>query len=116
MAESPSLDYLAVYGSLAPGKSNHEQLQGIKGRWLRGEVEGDLHNCGWGAATGYPGIIPKPGGPRVPVWVLESVELADAWDRLDAFEGDEYERVKVPVFLDDGKTIRAHLYALRAAP
>jgi gamma-glutamylcyclotransferase (GGCT)/AIG2-like uncharacterized protein YtfP len=114
MNAPPSPGYLAVYGSLAPRQRNHGQLRGIHGRWFRGEVEGDLRDRGGGAAGGFPGLTPRPGGPRVAVSVLESCELAEAWERLDAFEGDEYRRVQVPVFLENGETICAHVYALRS--
>ncbi|MEO0919634.1 MAG: gamma-glutamylcyclotransferase, partial [Pseudomonadota bacterium] len=38
------------------------------------------------------------------------------WDRLDAFEGDEYRRVVVPVKLDYGEMMNCSIYALRRSP
>lgn len=93
---------LAVYGSLAPGKSNHHHLADIPGEWSDGWVEGELMDRGWGAGMGFPGIVLRPGGPRVPVQVLESDHLHDHWERLDAFEGDQYLRQLVQVHRDDG--------------
>ena len=35
---------LAVYGSLAPGRSNHDQLQNLRGDWHSGcTVRGELY-------------------------------------------------------------------------
>ena len=60
-------DRLAVYGSLAPGKSNHHMLARYAGTWSRGRVRGDLVNAGWGAAGGFPALIPRDDGPWVDV-------------------------------------------------
>jgi gamma-glutamylcyclotransferase (GGCT)/AIG2-like uncharacterized protein YtfP len=106
---------LAVYGSLAPGKSNHYMLAGYPGTWTRGRVRGDLVNAGWGAAGGFPGLIPRPGAPWVPVQVFESDELPSAWAALDEFEGSEYRRVMVDVFSEDSDRaplFQANIYAI----
>ena len=108
-------DRLAVYGSLAPGKSNHHMLAKYAGTWSRGRVRGDLLNAGWGAAGGFPGLIPRDDGPWVPVHVFESKALTSAWPELDAFEGDEYVRVIVRVYAHDSEThavCDANIYAL----
>jgi gamma-glutamylcyclotransferase (GGCT)/AIG2-like uncharacterized protein YtfP len=89
---------LAVYGSLAPGRENHRVVAPLGGTWATGVVEGDLTTYGWGAAMGYPALRPRPGGPAVPVQVLNSEALRAAWPELDAFEGAEYRRVLVPVW------------------
>ena len=109
------IERLAVYGSLQPGGSNHGQLAGLKGDWRRGTVRGWLVDSGWGAAVGYPGLRPDPEGPEVAVQVFASPDLASHWARLDAFEGDEYERMPVRVDLG-GDVVEAQLYALREAP
>ena len=106
---------LAVYGTLAPGRSNHHELAGIEGTWRQGVVHGHLVASGWGAAEGYPGIRLDPDGPRVDVSVLESQDLPDHWQRLDEFEGEEYERVMASVSCD-GELIEASIYALRPEP
>ncbi|TAJ69503.1 MAG: gamma-glutamylcyclotransferase [Phenylobacterium sp.] len=106
---------LAVYGSLAPGQANHRQLDGLAGGWQPGIVRGHLVESGWGAAQGYPGLRPDPMGPEVTVQLFTSEDLPDHWERLDAFEGGEYERV--PVDVDLGTyTVRAQIYALRPQP
>lgn len=106
---------LAVYGSLAPGKSNHHQLDGLGGGWQPGMVRGWLVESGWGAAQGFPGLRPDAMGPEVMVQLFTSEDLPDHWERLDAFEGDEYERVIVDVDLGTYR-VQANLYALRPEP
>lgn len=107
---------LAVYGSLAPGEANHAQLAELEGWWEAGWVRGWLHDRGWGAAAGFPGLVPDPAGDRVRVKVFRSADLPGAWERLDGFEGREYERVVVPVEgLGEG-TLRCWIYVLRDAP
>jgi gamma-glutamylcyclotransferase (GGCT)/AIG2-like uncharacterized protein YtfP len=110
-----SVHRLAVYGSLAPGKSNHHMLASYAGTWTRGRVRGDLVNAGWGAAGGFPGLIPRPDGPWIPVQIFESAELPNAWKALDEFEGIEYRRVLIEVFSedsDDESMFVANIYAL----
>jgi len=97
MSTSESNCYLAVYGSLAPGQSNHHHLAGVAGTWRHGWVEGVLYDRGWASDAGYPGIRLQPGGPRVDVYILESKTLVHHWGRLDVFEGDEYRRVPVEI-------------------
>jgi gamma-glutamylcyclotransferase (GGCT)/AIG2-like uncharacterized protein YtfP len=106
---------LAVYGSLAPGQSNHDQLAGLAGEWRPGVVRGQLVASGWGAAQGYPGLRPDPSGPEVRVQVFISDDLPAHWARLDAFEGDEYERVAIEVDLG-AESVTAQIYALKPEP
>jgi gamma-glutamylcyclotransferase (GGCT)/AIG2-like uncharacterized protein YtfP len=106
---------LAVYGSLAPGKSNHRMLAKYAGTWSRGRVRGDLVNAGWGAAGGFPGLIPRADGPWVRVDVFESDALPNAWTELDSFEGSEYTRVSIDVFPEESDVeplFVANIYAL----
>lgn len=107
-----TIQYLAVYGSLAPGKPNHDHIADITGTWWRGWVEGVLHNEGWGSTCGFPGIRLKTGGPRVDVYVLESEELDKHWHRLDEFEGSEYQRVRVTIFAENTFTVSGWIYEL----
>lgn len=101
---------LAVCGSLAPGESNHDQLDGLRGRWIPGEVRGTLTQAGWGAHLGFPGLRLDSETP-VPVQVFESGDLPANWDRLDAFEGESYRRVTVDVSTEQG-LIRSQIYVL----
>ena len=78
---------LATYGSLAPGGPNHQQLDGLKGRWFSGSVRGTLVEKGWGAELGYPGIVLDDHGYDVGVEVFECADLVGRWPLLDEFEG-----------------------------
>lgn len=93
---------LAVYGSLLPGENNHHHVAALVGRWVEGSVEGTLQDRGWAARQGYPGFVPGGSGDRVAVKVLESPGLPDAWERLDAFEGEAYRRILAPVEMASG--------------
>lgn len=89
---------LAVYGTLAPGRSNHHIVAPLDGEWTDGLIEGDLLPIGWGAALGYPAFRPRVGGAAVAVQVVIAPLLATFWPTLDHFEGAEYQRILVPVF------------------
>jgi gamma-glutamylcyclotransferase (GGCT)/AIG2-like uncharacterized protein YtfP len=93
---------LAVYGSLAPGKTNNGELAGLDGTWTKGSVKGRLKPDGWGAALGYPGLVLDPSGGDVQVCVFASRDLPQHWARLDAFEGAGYRRTVATVTTADG--------------
>ncbi len=106
-----ALSRVAVYGTLAPGRANHEQLSDIPGRWFEGSVQGRLIHVGWAAALGFPGLVLDPEGQSVEVFVFESSELSEHWDRLDAFEGEGYKRVDTVVRTEDGD-VSASIYVI----
>lgn len=113
-AEDPE-NCLFVYGTLAPGQSNHRVLAGLSGRWISGWVRGQRFEDGGGAAAGYPGLILDPAGGRVSGLLFLSRDLPRHWVRLDRFEGPGYRRVQTPVHLPDGTVCIAQAYALRQA-
>jgi gamma-glutamylcyclotransferase (GGCT)/AIG2-like uncharacterized protein YtfP len=88
---------LAVYGSLAPGKSNHGQLAELSGDWTAGALRGRLFQDGYGTGGRYPGLRLDRDGAEVAVQVFTSAELPAHWARLDRFEGAAYTRVEVEV-------------------
>ena len=105
---------LAVYGSLAPGRSNHRQLQDLRGEWYSGcSVRGERADRGWSAGLGFPTLRWSPLGPAVIVDMFVSEELPPHWARLDEFEGADYQRIVVPVFGGAGIVAVANLYASR---
>ncbi len=110
-ASDEALRRLAVYGSLAPGRKHHHQLDGLRGRWLKGDVHGTVLDRGWAAQLGYPALILDPEGPAVEVHVFESVDLPAHWSRLDEFEGRGYRRVVVSVRTPEGD-LAASIYVL----
>jgi gamma-glutamylcyclotransferase (GGCT)/AIG2-like uncharacterized protein YtfP len=106
---------LVAYGTLAPGRPNHHQLDGLNGRWLEGRVQGALVQQGWGAALGYPALVLDPDASAVDVQVFESPDLPSHWPRLDEFEGPGYQRVTVPVETTEGR-LEASIYVFKPAP
>ena len=106
---------LFVYGTLAPGRSNAHVLAPIPGEWEPATVTGTLLPEGWGAAAGYPGIVLDEHGAEVAGFLFSSDVLAEHWPRLDAFEGEGYERVLTTATRRDGTTVEAYVYALAAS-
>jgi gamma-glutamylcyclotransferase (GGCT)/AIG2-like uncharacterized protein YtfP len=106
---------LASYGTLAPGRSNHHQLDGLRGAWRTGTVRGRLYPNGWGAALGYPGLVLDPKGGKVEVHLFQSDDLPVHWSRLDRFEGSGYRRVVVAIETSDGGA-QANIYVLAEDP
>ncbi|MEL6449937.1 MAG: gamma-glutamylcyclotransferase [Pseudomonadota bacterium] len=102
---------LATYGTLAPGRANYHHVAMLGGTWATGTVTGHLRPAGWGAAMGYPGMVPDRAGPEIAVHVLTSPDLPAHWARLDAFEGPGYRRIVLPVRTADS-VIEASIYAL----
>ena len=103
---------LFVYGTLAPGRDNHEVLSEIPGSWEPATLRGLLLEEGWGAEMGCPGIVPTTGADEVEGFVLSSAHLADHWERLDAFEGAGYTRTAVTVRINGSRDEEAYVYAL----
>lgn len=101
---------LIVYGSLVPGGSNHHELAELPGSWTVGSITGELVRVGRGAALGYPALRWHPAGPRMVAHLLEADGLPAYWPRLDEFEGEEYRRVLLPFFPDDGGWVVGQAY------
>ncbi len=108
-----SINKLFVYGSLAPGRPNEHILSQLGGTWEDGSVRGTLHQEGWGADMGYPGIILDPVCGPVEGFVFSSPRLVGHWKELDAFEGDAYQRVLASIKLRDGHYTQAYIYTLK---
>jgi gamma-glutamylcyclotransferase (GGCT)/AIG2-like uncharacterized protein YtfP len=105
---------LATYGSLAPGRTNHHQLDGLEGYWSWGHVYGTLVDAGWGAGLGYPALVLDPDGSSIEVQVFESGDLPEHWSRLDGFEGPGYRRVATTV-RTSADDVDAFIYVLAEA-
>lgn len=95
---------LATYGSLAPGRPNHDQLSSLSGNWQKASVRGHLVEEGWGAAMGFPAIMLDPLGQYVDVDLFTSQDLPKHWHRLDTFEGNGYRRTRVELATGSGMT------------
>lgn len=91
----------AVMASVTGIRAEGEQatLRGYRSMPVRGEL--------------YPGLRPDPG--QVTSGKLYRDLPVDALPALDAFEGDEYERIKVEVALETGEKIVAEAFVTVAA-
>jgi gamma-glutamylcyclotransferase (GGCT)/AIG2-like uncharacterized protein YtfP len=108
------MEWLFVYGTLAPGRPNEHVLAPLRGTWLPATVRGDLLDVGWGAAHGYPALALRPDAPEVAGLLFTAPTLADHWDALDEFEGPGYERVLTRARRDDGELVDTWVYVDRA--
>jgi gamma-glutamylcyclotransferase (GGCT)/AIG2-like uncharacterized protein YtfP len=87
-------------------------MKAVTGQALSGK-EATLNN--WARfrvrSSEYPGIIPQEGTAVSGklYWGLDGKAL----EKLDAFEGDKYERVVVQVTMADGSFEEAYTYAIR---
>lgn len=91
---------LACYGSLRPGEKNFHIVSDIEGTWTTGSVRGFVWK--W---SGYPVYAFDPTGPEIVVSILESPSLPAHYQRLDEFEGADYQRTLVPVDCGDGMLV-----------
>jgi gamma-glutamylcyclotransferase (GGCT)/AIG2-like uncharacterized protein YtfP len=107
------VERLFVYGTLAPGRPNAHVLEGVRGTWQPATVRGRLLQEGWGAEQGYPGIVLDESAGSVAGHVLTSDALDREWNRLDEFEGMQYQRVLAKVQLESGESVEAYVYQLR---
>lgn len=103
---------LFVYGTLKPGHANAHLLEEIGGDWQVASVVGTLYSEGWAAAEGHTALALDENGTEVRGFVFSSEQLAQHWDMLDAFEGDDYKRVAATAKLDDQRTIEVYVYVL----
>ena len=103
---------LFVYGTLAPGRSNAYVLASVPGEWEPASVIGTLHQEGWGAAAGYPGIVLDESGSEVAGLLFTSASLPDHWARIDQFEGEGYERALTKAKRMGGEAVDAYIYRL----
>ena len=108
------MERLFVYGSLQPGGPNETVLGDIGGEWAPATVRGRLVNGGWGAEIGFPGLVLDDDGGIVSGYVFSSAALAEHWESLDRFEGDEYLRVTSEITFENGDSAEASIYVLRS--
>lgn len=106
------LEQLFIYGTLAPGQPNAHILADVKGIWIPATIRGHLYENGWGAALGYPAVIPDEQGDLVNGFLFRSEELVQHWQRLDDFEGNGYRRIIVNAEDEQGQKSLAYVYAL----
>lgn len=103
---------LIIYGTLAPGRSNHSEVQHIKGEWKKGIVKGKLLAVG----EGYLAFQHTQTGEEqdIEAFVLFSEEWMDNWPRLDEFEGEDYRRILAKYELNSGEIGIGNIYAVNS--
>jgi len=104
---------LFVYGTLGPGGPNELILGNIGGSWEVASVRGILHQKGWGAAMGYPGVTLDKAGEKVNGFLFSSDNITEHWSELDEFEGEAYERELTNVALQNKTFVQAYIYTLK---
>jgi gamma-glutamylcyclotransferase (GGCT)/AIG2-like uncharacterized protein YtfP len=100
-----------AYGSLKPGESNFHIVEDIAGEWIDGTIRGELG--AWGPYLRL--LLDTPNQQQLAVQVLLSAELPKHWGRLDAFEGEAYERVLCDVQTTTYGKLRGFVYAMPSA-
>ncbi|PBI84754.1 AIG2-like family protein [Flavobacterium sp. ACN2] len=115
MKKIEAIPALIIYGSLAPGESNHSVMDPIKGEWKKAIIKGKLEEGGWGSSLGYNGFIPvnNEEAETIKAHVLFSEDLTSHWDYLDEFEGDGYMRIQTEYELENGEKGSGYIYALK---
>jgi len=116
MKNIETIPVLIIYGSLAPGESNHSVMDPIKGEWKKAIIKGKLEEGGWGSSLGYNGFIPvnNEEAETIKAYVLFSEDLTSHWDYLDEFEGDGYTRIQTEYELENGEKGSGYIYALKS--
>jgi gamma-glutamylcyclotransferase (GGCT)/AIG2-like uncharacterized protein YtfP len=103
-------EHLFVYGTLRAGAHAMHDVLADSAELVGGaRARGLLFDLGW-----YPGLVETPEDR----WVLGEVwrlRQPDVLQRLDAYEGEEYERCRRAVRLDGGRSIEAWVYVYRGS-
>ena len=100
-------------------------MASLSGAWTEAQISGSLHDAGWGAAHGCPGArlldndIDKITADSyltsvVKGGLFESKDLADIWQKLDDFEGAEYQAEITTARLVTGEYRRCVVYTVLA--
>ena len=107
------IEHLLVYGTLAPGESNHYMMKDIPGVWKTAYFKGIVLKKDWGKWNGYPGIILDSEADEIKGHVFTSKDLKKHCNSVDEFKVRDYSRVKTSAKLEDGSEINAFIYELK---
>lgn len=103
-------DHLFVYGTLMVPRIFAAVCGTVRPQVLA-ELAGHARYRVRGAV--FPGLVPEAGA-RTAGCLVSGIDAA-LWQRLDAFEGDLYERCEVKVRLLDGRECAGMTYVVTAA-
>lgn len=108
------MNRLFVYGTLCPNRENAHILGEIGGDWQSATVRGTVHILDWGPDQGLPAIVLNDLDPVVDGYLFSTEKLAQNWQMLDDFEGEQYQRIEVQVYLSNGTTTSAWTYVMKS--
>ena len=91
---------LVIYGTLAPGKPNHNVIADLGGDYRDCAVHGRISED-----DGFPHFTWVPSEAVLGAQLFTSKQLPGKWDELDRFEGDGYKRRLIPATTDSGLSI-----------
>ncbi len=102
---------LFVYGTLMAGEPAHPMFAAAVERSAPARLPGAvLHDLG-----AYPAAVAGMGDVYGEVHWLDGAAFGAVIARLDAYEGEEYRRVRRPVWLDGGAPVEAWVYLADSA-
>jgi gamma-glutamylcyclotransferase (GGCT)/AIG2-like uncharacterized protein YtfP len=91
---------LVIYGTLAPGKSNHNVIADLRGEYRDCAVHGRISEV-----DGFPHFTWARSDASLGALLFSSKQLPGMWGALDRFEGDGYKRRLIPATIDSGLSI-----------
>ena len=107
------MNQLFVYGTLCPNRENAHILGEIGGDWEKASVHGTVHILDWGPDQGLPALVLNEQDSQIEGYLFSTEKLQQNWQMLDDFEGLQYERVHVTVFLASGEKTEAWTYVMK---
>lgn len=99
---------LVVYGMLAPGAPGEYVLKNMEGTWQRCKIVGKIT-----VREDLKYFRSYPGTNEIDCYLFSSDHLPERWSSLDAFEGNNYNRVLIPTKIAD-RWVVANVYEDRA--
>lgn len=109
--KTAALDRVFFYGTLRSGQAARSLISDHVLESEAATVPGRLYAF----ADGYPGAVLDPDGGRIVGEVVRITDLPAAFALLDAYEGDEFVRVRVDAELARGGRTQAWCYLLASA-
>lgn len=109
--KTATLDRIFFYGTLRSGQAARSLISNHVLESEAATVPGRLYAF----ADGYPGAVVDGEGGRIVGEVVRLTDLPAAFALLDAYEGDEFVRVRVDAELDCGGRTQAWCYLLANA-
>lgn len=91
---------LVIYGTLAPGRENHDVIEDLSGRYSGCTVHGLITEV-----DGLPYFTWAPAADGLEAQLFCSNQLPEKWDDLDRFEGSGYKRRLIMATSDGGLSV-----------